>query len=374
MRERPMKEIERIPFSTFLTRPYNLLTVFAHTGAYREHLKKTLGFQFRFLGYLSYRRVVNVLRTGEELRAFDRRIERTMTERPSVFSRMLRSGRAFNTRMADWQERQGSLQRLLPSLSKHQLGALFRKVFDIYSEQFVTTTVIPFRAGMILERLLRLSRDARMRRWFREVKRLRLVTEYIPFESHVLVAVLGEVARRAKFENPNRLFDLSPQEINGLIDGSLRLNEKRVRKQREYYSLFFIDGSEVFYSGRRVYDRFRKKFGLHFDQHGHRTLAGTSAFPGKVRGRVKVIFHNEDMKKFKRGDILVTINSSPRFMPAIRLCRAIIADEGGVTSHAAIVAREFKIPSVIGTKVATQMLKDGDRVEVDATKGIVRKL
>ena len=54
--------------------------------------------------------------------------------------------------------------------------------------------------------------------------------------------------------------------------------------------------------------------------------------------------------------------------------KAIIADEGGLTCHAAIISREFKIPCIIGTKVATEVLKDGDFVEVDANQGIVRVL
>ena len=61
-------------------------------------------------------------------------------------------------------------------------------------------------------------------------------------------------------------------------------------------------------------------------------------------------------------------------MPAIRQASAIVTDEGGLTCHAAIVSREMGIPCVVGTKIATQVLKDGDRVEVDANKGIVRKL
>ena len=53
---------------------------------------------------------------------------------------------------------------------------------------------------------------------------------------------------------------------------------------------------------------------------------------------------------------------------------AIVTDEGGLTSHAAIVSRELKIPCIVGTKIATKILKDGDIVEVDAENGIVRKI
>ena len=59
-------------------------------------------------------------------------------------------------------------------------------------------------------------------------------------------------------------------------------------------------------------------------------------------------------------------------MPALLLCSAIVTDEGGIMCHAAIIARELKKPCIIGAKVATKVLKDGDLVEVDAEKGIVR--
>ena len=64
----------------------------------------------------------------------------------------------------------------------------------------------------------------------------------------------------------------------------------------------------------------------------------------------------------------------PDFMPLMRKAKAVITDEGGITCHAAIVSRELGIPCIIGTKIATKVLKDGDMVEVDANKGIVRKI
>ena len=70
------------------------------------------------------------------------------------------------------------------------------------------------------------------------------------------------------------------------------------------------------------------------------------------------------------GAILVAGQTRPSLMPAIRKAGAIITDEGGITSHAAIVSRELKIPCVIGTEFATKIFKTGDLVKVDAQKGI----
>ena len=76
----------------------------------------------------------------------------------------------------------------------------------------------------------------------------------------------------------------------------------------------------------------------------------------------------------KEKDILVSHMTSPDIVPVMKKAAAIVTDLGGLTCHAAIVARELKKPCVIGTKVATQVLKDGDKVEVNADKGIVRKI
>ncbi|MBN1778701.1 MAG: hypothetical protein JW816_00560 [Candidatus Buchananbacteria bacterium] len=103
-------------------------------------------------------------------------------------------------------------------------------------------------------------------------------------------------------------------------------------------------------------------------------IHGTTAQEGKVSGAVKVINAPEEMSKMNRGDILVSSATSPNLMPAIRQAAGIITDEGGLTCHAAIVSREFKIPCVVGTGFATRILKDGDMVEVDADKGVVRKI
>mgnify|MGYP001562085147 CR=1 FL=1 len=74
----------------------------------------------------------------------------------------------------------------------------------------------------------------------------------------------------------------------------------------------------------------------------------------------------------KNGDILVTFMPAPSHISAMEKAAAFVTDEGGITCHAAIVAREMKKPCIIGTKIATKVLKDGDMVEVDANKGIVK--
>jgi len=101
---------------------------------------------------------------------------------------------------------------------------------------------------------------------------------------------------------------------------------------------------------------------------------GNTAFKGKARGKVRLINFIKDTEDLAEGEILVASMTDPRYVPAMKKAVAFITDEGGITCHAAIVAREMKKPCVIGTKIATSILKDGDEVEVDAEKGIIKKL
>lgn len=105
-----------------------------------------------------------------------------------------------------------------------------------------------------------------------------------------------------------------------------------------------------------------------------REFKGLAASKGTARGIVRVIRSSDDLAKVNAGDVFVAKFTTPRFTPYMLKSAAIVTDEGGIISHAAIISREYKIPCVIGTKVATSVLKDGDIVEVDAEKGIVRKI
>lgn len=109
-------------------------------------------------------------------------------------------------------------------------------------------------------------------------------------------------------------------------------------------------------------------------QNNIQIIKGTVAFKGKVQGIAKIVKTVEELDKVNDGDILVTQMTFPSFIMAMKRAAGFVTDEGGITCHAAIVAREMKKPCIIGTKNATVLLKDGDIVEVDAESGIVRKI
>lgn len=101
-------------------------------------------------------------------------------------------------------------------------------------------------------------------------------------------------------------------------------------------------------------------------------IKGVVASNGYAKGKAKIFLIPKDVDKMKKGDILVTTMTTPDFVPLMKKSSAIITDAGGLLCHAAIISRELKKPCIISTKFATQVLKDGDLVEVDADKGIIK--
>jgi len=104
---------------------------------------------------------------------------------------------------------------------------------------------------------------------------------------------------------------------------------------------------------------------------GEELMRGTGVSPGIGSGPVKIIRDLGELDNVVKGDVLVTEITSPDYVPVMEKSAAIITDKGGSTCHAAIVSRELGIPCIVGTENATQTLRDGQVVTVDATKGII---
>lgn len=100
-------------------------------------------------------------------------------------------------------------------------------------------------------------------------------------------------------------------------------------------------------------------------------LVGQPASPGIVTGEVNIIKSSKEISKIRKGDVLVTVMTTPDFVPAMKKAVAIVTDRGGQTSHAAIVSRELGIPCVVGTEEATSVLKKEKFITVDGTNGKV---
>jgi len=182
--------------------------------------------------------------------------------------------------------------------------------------------------------------------------------------------LLIEIARRLKISLGQAYF-LLPKEIeNALITGKI---DRDILKEREKFSVYYTEKDfEKIYTGKEALELSKQVAIKSYD--GVSEITGQCANVGHVSGVVKIINTISDMPKMQQGDILVAITTNPDILPAMKKAAAFVTEQGGITSHAAIVARELGTPCIIGTKIAAKVLKDGDYVDVDATKGIVRKI
>jgi pyruvate,water dikinase len=101
------------------------------------------------------------------------------------------------------------------------------------------------------------------------------------------------------------------------------------------------------------------------------TIKGIGASPGKVTGPACVIHSPEEFDRMKPGDILVAKITTPAWTPLFALASGIVTDVGGPLSHSSIVAREYGVPAVLGTGVATERIRSGQRITVDGDSGVV---
>ncbi len=153
-------------------------------------------------------------------------------------------------------------------------------------------------------------------------------------------------------------------------------NPPRRGKLEERINGYFFTNNQLFVGKTRSFieDRFNIRFEKTTKDKKIKEFKGQAVFKGIVKGVAKIIYGARQVNKVNKGDIIVAPMTLPDVIPAMKKAAAFITDEGGIVCHAAIIAREMKKPCIVGTKIATQVLKDGDLIEVDANKGVVKKL
>lgn len=161
-----------------------------------------------------------------------------------------------------------------------------------------------------------------------------------------------------------------------LLEREIREDQIPSTEELERRRRYIYTGAELYPHAER--SDIETKFGIVIEGDSVppdvRTLSGRSAYPGKASGSVRRVMGRGQVGDVKIGEIIVSSMTTVDFLPAMKKAAAIVTDEGGIICHAAIIARELKIPCIVGTKIATQVLRNGDRVEVDADTGIVRVL
>ncbi len=215
-----------------------------------------------------------------------------------------------------------------------------------------------------LQRLLAVYAKFMVTKWYRRNSQI--------LNWFYLDAWVKEVCRRLQL-TPDEVRTMLWEELEDYLVKNKKPDANELRERFKFCCFYTEKGKRFLFTSDTAKKLEAQAAKVEIDK-SMQELKGQCACLGKATGTVKVILGPGDMHKMNQGDVLVSIATDPDIVPAMKKAVAIITEQGGVTSHAAIVSRELKIPCVIGTKIATKWLKDGDVIEVDATNGVIRKL
>lgn len=182
-----------------------------------------------------------------------------------------------------------------------------------------------------------------------------------------------EIAKRAKLKEDDVVYFTFQEVIEMAKKEKSPLSLKELGKRKKIFTSVFIKDEYKIISDRKLEEKI-ENIVKEKKQAKIRKIKGSIAFQGKVKARVKIVLTTKDINKVKQGDVLVAVMTFPNYISAMERASAFVTNEGGILCHAAIISREMNKPCIIATKIATKILKDGDLVEVDAEKGIVRIL
>lgn len=190
---------------------------------------------------------------------------------------------------------------------------------------------------------------------------------------HYKHILLVEAAQRLPQFDVNTLLNCSGAEIIELLNGRAVAVDPNERKKA--FGVYGSENTVQFLGSSETLDGWKLYVDVQVDA-STENFSGIIACKGKgpVTGKVKIVLDPHNVVGFDDGDVLVTSMTTPEYVFIMKKASAVVTDTGGLTSHAAIVSRELGVPCIVGTKVATTILKDGDIVEVDASKGTIKVL
>ena len=190
---------------------------------------------------------------------------------------------------------------------------------------------------------------------------------------YIQSSLFREIADRMKLDL-HQLSYAQEKDIVNFLDNGVVLDDKVINQRKKGFVVYFNSRKEIICASGEDIKNALKKLGFNKEEENFESIKGMSASKGTAQGRVVIVKGVKDLPNINKGDVLVAVTTHPDYVPAMQKAVAIVTDEGGVTSHAAIVSREFGIPCIVGTKTATKTLNDGDYVEVDGSNGMIKIL
>jgi rifampicin phosphotransferase len=207
-----------------------------------------------------------------------------------------------------------------------------------------------------------------------------------------ILAAGERLVAKGRLHEAEHAVDLSPSEIVNLLQGGNIPDADDVAARTEWRTTATLADAPQFLGGvpagpppadwlppaaariQRATDvTLNEMFAAQKNQDAKR-IKGFPASPGEVSGVARLVLDPKDMARVRKGDLLVTKSTAPSYNALLPLIRGIVTDRGGTLSHAALVAREYGIPAVVGCGNATEMIRDGANIRIDGTNGSVEVL
>lgn len=340
----------------FTEREIDFFTASCIAIGYTTHLKKYIGVNFRNFLMIYKKGVVASYREQNEFR--------------NILKLVRRSKNKFESILDALQEKNLELKKYLKikDLSKYdedELKELFSEFSGLFCSHFPLFT-LPRYYGEVFD-----WKDF-SRKVILKLRCLRGKSIYEQLKDKFLPVLFGEIGSRKRMDS-NLLYYCTPHEIESLLSGKNRLSKSNLLRRKRNLALLVRRGKFQIFASQAA-DLVRKaQIGATkiFDS---KEIKGKTAWGrGRIRGKARVVLYKDQISNLKRM-ILIMPMIQVRFARFLKGVKAIVTDEGGIGCHAAIISRELKIPCIVGTRYASKIIKDSDLVEVDANKGVVKKL
>lgn len=198
-----------------------------------------------------------------------------------------------------------------------------------------------------------------------------------------LMFCIDQLLKQVRYRTKVPRKELNQYFINEIIDllkNNKKLSKKQLMQREDIITYAYFENNKI--KNKLFLNKEAREIKNYFVKYKQSSteknqlsgfVASRSKSKNLIKGKVRIVL-NPDKSNFKKGEILVAGMTRPEYVPLMKKAKAIITNEGGITTHAAIVSRELGVPCIIGTKIAVETLKTGDLVEMDLNKGIIEKL
>jgi len=348
-------------------REYTLLGI---SGVFKTIMSK----QFKdFFGGKTLSGILAVIRNGE---FYHFQIEREVKELAESYLKHIVAGQVdLNAQYIEFEKKVIELEKIYKTTEENLTEDIITRFFKIYSEliKYVYASAYSLDEITILE-----PKDQEQVRAHIEKMRIRGENIYKFGEMDFINRITAHLASTSvKDHTANSLQYLTENELLSRLNTKTPiLTNKELEERKKLVIIEFQYPKQLKLSSGKEAERIieERKLFIEIDRHYKdiKEIQGITAFGGKVSGVARIIKKRADMLDFKQGEIIVSPMTDPSYLSIMKKAKAIITDEGGILCHAAIVARELKIPCIIATKISTRAIKTGDKLKIDATKAKIK--